>query len=82
MAETDSGLAYQDARRRRLDRVVRHIVVGSGLLVMMALVLIFFYLLYVVAPLFAPPSIGEQPAVPRSAGAQAPSVLLGIDDDG
>ncbi|WP_440864713.1 hypothetical protein [Symbiopectobacterium purcellii] len=59
MAETDSRFAYQDARRRRLDRITQHIVVGSGLLVMMALVLIFFYLLYVVAPLFVSPSVTQ-----------------------
>ncbi|MGL9750626.1 MAG: hypothetical protein ACR5LC_03490 [Symbiopectobacterium sp.] len=42
MTETNSRFAYQDARRQRLDRITQHIVVGSGLLVMVALVLIFF----------------------------------------
>lgn len=80
MAETDSRFAYQDARRRRLDRVTQHIVVGSGLLVMMALVLIFFYLLYVVAPLFVSPSVTQYAASPRVAS--VPSAAVGISDDG
>lgn len=80
MAETDSRFAYQDARRRRLDRITQHIVVGSGLLVMMALVLIFFYLLYVVAPLFVSPSMTQYAASPRVAS--APSAAVGISDDG
>lgn len=83
MAETDGGLTYQDARRRRLDFWVRQVVVGSGLLVMMALVLIFFYLLYVVAPLFASPSVEQRFVVPRAtAPAAVPSSLMGIDDEG
>ncbi|MGL9720802.1 ABC transporter permease subunit [Symbiopectobacterium sp.] len=80
MAETDSRFAYQDARRRRLDRITQHIVVGSGLLVMMALVLIFFYLLYVVAPLFVSPSVTQYAASPQVAS--VPSAAVGISDDG
>lgn len=80
MAETDSRFAYQDARRRRLDRITQHIVVGSGLLVIMALVLIFFYLLYVVAPLFVSPSVTQYAASPRVAS--VPSAAVGISDDG
>lgn len=80
MAETDSRFVYQDARRRRLDRITQHIVVGSGLLVMMALVLIFFYLLYVVAPLFVSPTVTKSAVSPRAE--TAPSVAVGISDDG
>ncbi len=80
MAETDSRFAYQDARRRHLDRITQHIVVGSGLLVMMALVLIFFYLLYVVAPMFVSPSVTQHAASPRVAS--VPSAAVGISDDG
>lgn len=80
MAETDSGFAYQDARRRRLDRVTQHIVVGSGLLVMMALVLIFFYLLYVVSPLFVSPTVTQYAVSPRAEPVS--SAAIGISDDG
>lgn len=80
MAETDSGFAYQDARRRRLDRITQHIVVGSGLLVMMALVLIFFYLLYVVSPLFVSPTVTQYAVSPRAEPVS--SAAIGISDDG
>ncbi|MGL9735494.1 MAG: hypothetical protein ACR5LF_07060 [Symbiopectobacterium sp.] len=78
--ETNSRFAYQDARRWRLDRITQHIVVGSGLLVMVALVLLFFYLLYVVAPLFVSPSVTQYAASPRVAS--VPSTAVGISNNG
>lgn len=63
-----------------MDRLTHRIVAGSGLLVLMALLLIFFYLLYVVTPLFLSPSISEQKAVPLNA--VAPALAVGISDNG
>ncbi|XBS68741.1 hypothetical protein ABK905_19380 [Acerihabitans sp. KWT182] len=50
--------APRSARARRLnDRLTRGIVSVGGMLVLLALLLIFFYLLYAVFPLFRTPSI-------------------------
>jgi phosphate transport system permease protein len=62
---------YQDWRLLK-DAIVRHAVVIGGLGVIVAIVLIFFYLLYVVVPLFASAKITDiaQYSVPEpSAGA-------------
>lgn len=71
---TPSG---RDKRRAVIDRLVRMVVTGSGLLVLLTLMLIFVYLLYAVFPLFKPAtmSLHDQFAVNRS----APTVALGLD---
>ncbi|MEI7063109.1 ABC transporter permease subunit [Dickeya chrysanthemi] len=77
----DSGnLAYRDRRRALIDRLTRRIVVGSGWLVLLALVLIFFYLLYVVVPLFSSASI--RPLAPVTVDMREPTLTLGISDNG
>lgn len=74
---TPSG---RDKRRAVIDRLVRMVVTGSGLLVLLTLMLIFVYLLYAVFPLFKPAtmSLHDQFAVNRS----APTVALGLDTQG
>ncbi|WP_145519517.1 ABC transporter permease subunit [Yersinia mollaretii] len=74
---TPSG---RDKRRAVIDRLVRMVVTGSGLLVLLTLMLIFVYLLYAVFPLFKPAtmSLPHQFAVNRS----APTVALGLDTQG
>lgn len=54
MAERNSGL-YR--KRQIKDKVVHHMVSLGGASVLIAILLIFFYLLYVVYPLFEPASI-------------------------
>lgn len=44
--------------RRVIDRLTRIVVSGGGLLVLLALLLIFCYLLWVVLPLFRAPAVG------------------------
>ncbi|WP_050130799.1 ABC transporter permease subunit [Yersinia frederiksenii] len=74
---TQSG---RDKRRAVIERLVRMMVTSSGLLVLLTLILIFVYLLYIVAPLFKPASINlpESFAVNRS----APTIALGVDAAG
>ncbi len=74
---TQSG---RDKRRAVIERLVRMMVTSSGLLVLLTLMLIFVYLLYIVAPLFKPASINlpESFAVNRS----APTIALGVDAAG
>ena len=48
-----TSAAYQKWRLVK-DKIVRHLVVTGGLAIIGAVVLIFFYLLYVVFPLFLP----------------------------
>jgi phosphate transport system permease protein len=74
---TQSG---RDKRRAVIDRLVRMVVTGSGMLVLLTLMLIFVYLLYVVFPLFKPAAISadQQFAVERS----APTLALGVDTQG
>ncbi|PWC22869.1 phosphate ABC transporter permease [Brenneria roseae subsp. roseae] len=80
MANTESRLQYQDRRRAWIDRLTYRMVAGSGLLVLMALLLIFFYLLYVVTPLFLSPSMSGQKSIPLKAA--APALTIGISDNG
>ncbi|WP_404976118.1 ABC transporter permease subunit [Yersinia intermedia] len=74
---TPSG---RDKRRAVIDRLVHMAVTGSGLFVLLTLMLIFVYLLYAVLPLFKPASISlhNQFAVTRS----APTAALGVDIQG
>ncbi|MBN3344732.1 ABC transporter permease subunit [Pectobacterium brasiliense] len=80
MVNTGNTSQYRDRRRAWIDRLVHRIVAGSGLLVLAMLLLIFFYLLYVVMPLFLSPTVNGQKTVPRH-GAE-PSLALGLSDNG
>lgn len=74
---TQSG---RDKRRAVIERLVRMLVTGSGLLVLLTLMLIFVYLLYAVLPLFKPASMNlhSQFAINSS----APTLALGTDMQG
>lgn len=73
-------LSGRDKRRAVIERLVRMLVTGSGLLVLLTLMLIFVYLLYAALPLFKPASINlhHQFAVNRS----APTLAMGTDAQG
>ncbi|ENO8656535.1 ABC transporter permease subunit [Yersinia enterocolitica] len=73
-------LSGRDKRRAVIERLVRMLVTGSGLLVLLTLMLIFVYLLYAVLPLFKPASMNlhHQFAVNRS----APTLAMGADAQG
>ncbi|MFE8048992.1 ABC transporter permease subunit [Brenneria goodwinii] len=80
MENTDNRLQHRDRRRAWIDSLTRRIVAGSGLLVLMALLSIFFYLLYVVTPIFLSPSVSEHKAIPINAA--VPALAVGIGDSG
>ncbi|WKE64701.1 ABC transporter permease subunit [Gallaecimonas kandeliae] len=67
------------ANRRRLvkDRLTQYGVTLGGVMVLVALLLIFFYLLYVVAPLFKGAKVEEKANWPAGQGA---SLALGLDE--
>ncbi|QDX96836.1 ABC transporter permease subunit [Pectobacterium carotovorum subsp. carotovorum] len=71
---------YRDRRRAWVDRLTHRIVAGSGLLVLAMLLLIFFYLLYVVTPLFLSPTVNGHKTVQRHSA--EPSLALGLSDNG
>lgn len=80
MVKTGNTSQYRDRRRAWVDRLVHRIVAGSGLLVLAMLLLIFFYLLYVVTPLFLSPTVNGQKTVQRQSGEA--SLALGLSDNG
>ncbi|MGF1770459.1 ABC transporter permease subunit [Enterovibrio makurazakiensis] len=57
MANATHSLMQGDPRRRIKDKLARLSVTGGGLVVLFALLLIFFYLAYVVLPLFKSPDV-------------------------
>ncbi|MEC5318637.1 ABC transporter permease subunit [Brenneria populi subsp. brevivirga] len=80
MENTVNRLQRRDRRRAWIERLTRRVVAGSGLLVLMAPLSIFFYLLYVVTPIFLSPSVSEWRAIALNAG--APALAVGISDNG
>ncbi|MFN3585895.1 MAG: ABC transporter permease subunit [Moraxellaceae bacterium] len=81
-ATTDNALLDADqmhslARRRRLkDRLVNSAIGGGGMFVLLAIALIFFYLLYEVWPLFEPAKVEAQGRYVTA----APSAHIDIDE--
>jgi phosphate transport system permease protein len=71
-------------RRRRwrglIDRVTRYVMAVGGISVIGAIVLIFFYLLYVVIPLFRPATVEMRAEYPVPGGAEAETLLLATEE--
>ncbi|UIP27323.1 ABC transporter permease subunit [Photobacterium sp. TLY01] len=57
MADAGAFLTDNNRSRQRKDRFARYGVIAGGISVLLTLVLIFFYLLYVIVPVFAPARI-------------------------
>ncbi|CZF85958.1 ABC transporter permease subunit [Grimontia marina] len=79
MANATHALTQGDTRRRFKDRLARLSVTGGGIAVLLALLLIFFYLAYVVFPLFKSPSVELDGTF--DLGFESPAVQLGMDDN-
>ncbi|STO56575.1 ABC transporter permease subunit [Grimontia hollisae] len=79
MANATHALTQGDIRRRFKDRLARLSVTGGGIAVLLALLLIFFYLAYVVLPLFKSPSVSVDHVL--EIGFEHPAEQLGIDDN-
>ena len=65
-------------KRRAKDRLASIGVTTGGILVLVALLLIFFYLLYVVKPIFSGASL--EPAVSLQVPVKGTTAILGTDD--
>ncbi|KXF82563.1 ABC transporter permease subunit [Enterovibrio coralii] len=79
MANATNALMQGDPRRRFTDKLARLSVTGGGLVVLFALLLIFFYLAYVVLPLFKSPDVTFNKALDLTFH-QAPA-QLGVDEN-
>ncbi|HAD38887.1 MAG TPA: phosphate ABC transporter permease, partial [Plesiomonas shigelloides] len=73
------SLSLKGSKSRALkDKLAKYGVTGGGMLVLVALMLIFFYLLYVILPLFKSASVEKQQQV--SVNTQKPALALGLDE--
>ncbi len=82
MKTTADSLAVTDARRRIRtfkDLAARHAVTVGGIGVIIAIVLIFFYLLMVVLPLFRPATMATEASFPMPGG-DAATVHLSLEE--
>lgn len=80
-----SGVARSsrfNVRRARRDRLVRRLIGLGGLAVIAAIVLIFFYLVFIVAPLFEPVTTRLAPAGRLPAAVTGKPLLLGLEEQG
>ncbi|PKF50587.1 ABC transporter permease subunit [Enterovibrio nigricans] len=80
MANATNALMQGDSRRRFTDKLARLSVTGGGLVVLFALLLIFFYLAYVVLPLFKSPEVTVNKALDLTFHQQP--AQLGVDENG
>ena len=79
MSTESINLTMSGSRKRRVtDRLASIGVTTGGILVLVALLLIFFYLLYVVKPIFAGASL--EPAASLQVPVKGSTAILGTDD--
>jgi phosphate transport system permease protein len=76
----DLTLQMRYNRRAFKDRLARYFVASGGISVIIAILLIFFYLLYVVIPMFSAAEIHESAAY--SAPAEGKTLHLGLEEQG
>lgn len=66
--------------RRVKDRLTRYLMAFGGISVIIAIVLIFFYLLYVVLPLFRSAAVEQRASYPVPGGQQAETLILATEE--
>ncbi len=76
----DQLLQTQYNQRALKDRLARYFVASGGISVIIAILLIFFYLLYVVIPMFESAEIKE--SVSYSAPGEGKTIHLGLEEQG
>ncbi|WP_028024589.1 ABC transporter permease subunit [Enterovibrio calviensis] len=79
MANATHSLMQGDPSRRIKDKLARISVTGGGLVVLFALLLIFFYLAYVVLPLFKSPDVSLNQQVELDLSGKP--VQIGMDEN-
>jgi phosphate transport system permease protein len=68
---------FSDRRRRAIDRLTRRLVTSCGIAILLLMLLLFFWLIWVVTPLFSAPSM--QPANTQQLWDRAPALAIGND---
>ena len=76
----DQSLQMRYNQRALKDRLARYFVASGGISVTIAILLIFFYLLYVVIPMFGSAEIHE--SVSYAAPAEGKTLHLGLEEQG
>jgi len=76
----DQSLQARYNQRALKDRMVRYFVASGGVSVIIAILLIFFYLLYVVIPMFESAEIKEN--VTYTAPGEGKTLFLGLEEQG
>jgi phosphate transport system permease protein len=76
----DQSLQTRYNQRALKDRMVRYFVASGGISVIIAILLIFFYLLYVVIPMFESAEINE--SVAYAAPGEGKTLFLGLEEQG
>ncbi len=83
MAQNDTFFQQRDKRRWVTDRVASSIIKLGGVSVLVALLLLIFYLIVVITPIFSPATMEPAGQYRLSDDAlTSPIVALGVDDDG
>ncbi len=70
----------RDTRRKLKDTLIRYMITAGGITVLLALLLIFFYLLYVITPLFESAKVSTNSTI--STSFSLPSVAIATDEYG
>lgn len=78
MIENHIPVQFSDRRRRFIDRLTRRVVTASGVGILLIMMLLFFWLIWVVTPLFSSPSL--QPVSTFALWQPQPAVAIGLND--
>lgn len=68
---------FSDRRRRKIDRLTRRLVTSCGIAILLLMLLLFFWLIWVVLPLFSAPDM--QPGASQQLWDRAPALAIGND---
>ncbi|MDZ7277695.1 ABC transporter permease subunit [Pantoea eucrina] len=68
---------FSDRRRRAVDRLVRRLVTACGVGILLLMLLLFFWLVAVVLPLFSAPALHAQPA--QQLWDRSPALAIGVE---
>jgi len=70
---------FSDRRRRAIDRFTRRLVTSCGIAILLLMLLLFFWLIWVVLPLFAAPGLHQQAA--QQLWDSEPALIIGNQGD-
>ncbi|HAB25750.1 MAG TPA: phosphate ABC transporter permease, partial [Pantoea sp.] len=70
---------FSDRRRRAIDRFTRRMVTSCGIAILLLMLLLFFWLIWVVLPLFAAPGLHTQAT--QQLWDSQPALMIGNQGD-